>query len=110
MALTHVNAVPFLAESSADVFENMDMSGGTVCDATNGNYTENNGSLLLFVTATATDGLVITLPELPDRTVPLVNGSMRFLGKFEADQYGPTVQWKGLATTKVLPVQFAELP
>lgn len=109
MARTAVNSVPASWQSSADVFENMDLTGGTASDATNGNTTPNNGQVLLYVTASAADTLHVNRPEIGVLNIPLASGATRLLGRFEVDQYGEAIEWNAAATTKVLPVQLVEL-
>jgi len=111
MARTNINSVPFIGQGSADSYESMDLSGGTATDAVNGNSTANNGSLYLFVTTSAADAtFTIRKPEEAAGQVEnLANGAIRWLGPFRTDIYGDHVEWTGLATTKVLPVQMVEL-
>jgi hypothetical protein len=89
-----------------------DLSTGSAADATNGNATANNGSLLLFITATATDTVTVTRPEESSgEVIHVVNGSALMAGPFETDLYGGTVAYKaGATTTKILPVQMPDLP
>lgn len=111
MARTPVASVPFLGQGSADAYASMDLTGGTATDATNGNSTPNNGSVYLFVTTSAADAtFTIRKPEEAAGQVEnLANGAMRMLGPFRTDIYGDHIEWNGLATSKVLPIQMVEL-
>jgi hypothetical protein len=81
----------------------VDLGAGHTVDATNGNQTENNGLLMLLVTASVADPTFHTVrPEGPDQVHPITSTTHPFmLGPFETDEFGPSVEWHGLATTTV---------
>jgi hypothetical protein len=109
MARTNVNAAQAAWQSSADILANMDLSGGSASDASNGNTTPNNGQVLLFVTASAADTVHVVQPEgAGPANFAIANGGMRMLGRFEVDRFGENIEWNALATTKVLPIQLVE--
>lgn len=90
-----------------------DLGAGTAADATNGNSTPNNGATILVCLGTAADTVVVTRPEEGSSNAAsqaIVANHLSFMGPFETDIYGPTLNYKaGATTTKVWPVQLAEL-
>jgi hypothetical protein len=108
VAQTPIASQPFGVEDLGEMAIN-DLGSGTAADATNGNSTPNNGSLVLLVLGTAADTLTITRPEESSAdaaSVTVVANHLMTFGPFEVDLYGPTLGYKaGATTTKVWPVQ-----
>jgi hypothetical protein len=106
MAATHIAADATLNDQPG-IAATVDLGAGHAVDATNGNITENNGLVYLYVTATAADATFHTVrPEGPDQVHNIASTTHLYvLGPFEADEFGPSVEWHGLATTTVRVVQ-----
>lgn len=105
MAATHV-ATDATLNSQPGIPAQVHLGAGHVVDATNGNHTENNGLVLLVVTATAADATFkVIRPEAPDQPYTIASGAIDVLGPFETDEFGADLNWKGLVTTSVRVVQ-----
>lgn len=112
MAATPIAALPFGVEALGEVNVN-DLGAGSAADATNGNSTPNNGSLVLFFLGTAADTITVTRPEGAAGDAEVITVTANHLenaGPFEVDIYGATLAYKaGATTTKIWPVQVADL-
>lgn len=108
MVQTPIASQPFGVEDLGEMAIN-DLGAGSAADATNGNSTPNNGSLVLLVLATVADTIVVTRPEEGSANAapaPIAANHLTTVGPFETDLYGTTLGYKaGLVTTKVWPVQ-----
>ena len=106
MAATAVNIVATLNDQPG-IAAMVDCGAGTAVDAANGNSCPNNGLVELYVTATAADAaFTVIRPEGPDAVYDIATvGHLYVLGPFETDEFGATLEWHGLATTTVRPVQ-----
>lgn len=112
MATTNINATQF-NNMNPGIRSVTDLStGAAVADIVNGNSTANNGSLCLFILGTATDTVNVTMPEEASADPIHVTANVPIMaGPFETDLYGSVLAFKaGAVTTKILPVQFPELP
>jgi hypothetical protein len=101
------------ANISPDIVGITDLTvGGGAADITNGNSVANNGSVLLYITATATDTVNVARPgEGNNEAIPVVSGSAILAGYFEPDLYGETLFYKaGAVTTHIVPVQLPIAP
>lgn len=106
MAATHI-ATDATLNDQPMIAAQVDLGAGHTLDATNGNHTENNGQLELYVTATAADAnFTVVRPEAPDAVYPISSTTHLYvLGPFDITEFGADLQFKGLATTTVRVVQ-----
>jgi hypothetical protein len=112
VAATPIATQQFGVEALGDMNVS-DLGAGTAADATNGNSTPNNGSLVLFILGTATDTVTVTRPEeatADAAPIAVTANHLEVAGPFELDLYGATLAYKaGATTTKIWPVQIADL-
>jgi hypothetical protein len=108
MAATHIASDGTLNDQPG-IPALVDLGAGHATDATNGNVADNNGLVMLYVTATAADATFsVKRPEGPAQAYNIaVTGHLYVLGPFEVDEFGPSINWTGLATTTVRVAQLA---